>query len=326
MDRDREIWLNARRGMVTASVSSALLGVSPFADALDVYADFVAPKPTSEKDQKLDITHPAFWGKALEQAISGAVANYYHWEIEPGGELLQSKDHPFLGATLDNEINNGTGWGIYEGKTTSIWRSGEWKDDSTPPDFVYVQNQHQLLVTKASYCVTFVLVGGQTPKSFVVEPNPDIHRLLIEFGESFMARVRSMSPPPPTTKSAAALVRLYPGGAYDKSTPVNAETALGMPKEALDWTRDYYEASSLLKMAENQKALALNHIKACLKDKPYGILPEPVDGASMWRWVLEGSRGKVIRPMKGDKNVDSLYPELPSGEAPQPFELSTMKE
>ncbi|HEX6602551.1 MAG TPA: YqaJ viral recombinase family protein, partial [Solirubrobacterales bacterium] len=102
---DREPWLKARRELVTASEVAAILGVDPYRDALAVYRDKVFPDSTGP----LELDDPRFWGQVLERPVLETAANYYGWQFAMSGDLLISRQYPFIGATLDALVNRNDG-------------------------------------------------------------------------------------------------------------------------------------------------------------------------------------------------------------------------
>jgi putative phage-type endonuclease len=275
---DRDAWLAMRGTMLTASDVAAILGEDEHRSALDVYVDKVTPRKGKEI---LGLDDPRFWGNVLEQPVLRAVADFYGWQYRAGGCLLRSRKHPFLGATLDAEIdrNDGIGWIDFEGKTTRIPRG--WDEESGDlPTRVLIQVQAQLLVTGAPCALVFALLQGSRPVRIPVEPDADFHALMVEEGERFMEAVRSLAPPDPDGKPGArkALDRLYPH--EDGST-------VDLPEEALVWTREYQAVSANMRALERRKEQLAQQLKSRIGAATYGLLPEPVGGKSCWRWETE---------------------------------------
>jgi len=274
---DYAAWLHARRGIVTASRSAALLGESPFGDPLSVYADMVAPQPVPEHDD-LALDDPRTWGNVLEEPIARKAADYYHWQIMMGGALLVSRKHPHLGATLDAEIlpEGSDGWLVYEGKTTNAWRARDWDEaNGVPPTHILIQAQHQLLVTQAPGCVLFCLAGGQKPIRVDVEPDAEFHAMLIETVDAFLGRVVDLDPPPATAISGPALKQLHPED--DGST-------VALPADAVEWTRELNAIAEQVKTLDMREKELKNLLRQSIGDAQYGELPEEVAGKARWKW------------------------------------------
>ena len=285
-DADRSSWLSERHKLVTASRVAALLGLSTWQDELGVYVDMVMP-PANEVDEGLD--SPKLWGSVLEDAIAATAARHYGWELSKGGALLVSREHPDLGATLDDEIRppGSPDWLIYEGKTTSAFRSGDWTADGGMPDHIMAQVQTQLLVTRAPAAVVFCLVGGQKPRRVDVQPSEEFFEVILETVAEFMGRVRRLDPPPPGATSKTALTRLYPQDTGEVVT---------LPAEAVEWTRELQELATQAKETKRRDDELRNLLRAAIGSATIGELPEVVGGKSQWRWQVQERAGYVVQP------------------------------
>lgn len=290
----REEWLAARRELITASDFAAIMGEDPYRSALDVFADKTLGRID---DGKLSLDDPRFWGIHLERHILQIVAEHHGWAYQPGGHLLRSRRHPFVGATLDAEVNRGEGWWVYEGKTTRITKG--WDEDTGElPTRVLIQTQAQLLVTGAPGTVVFALLQGSRPCTIVVEPSPKFHAVLVEVADEFRERIRTLDPPKADARSASALSRLHP---RDK-----AAGGVQLSFEAMGWTQEYQQINEQLRALEGRKKELQNMLKQSIGDRVVGVLPEPVNGQRCWRWStqeraaysVEASTIEVLRTLK----------------------------
>ncbi len=274
---ERAKWLSMRRTMLTASDLAAIMGEDEHRSPLDVYVD----KVTIAKDEEvLALDDPRFWGNVLEQPVLRAVAQYHGWKYREGGALLRSRRLPFLGATLDAEVDTGDGvWLDLEGKTTRIPRG--WDEETGElPTRVLIQVQAQLLVTGAARAIVFALLQGSRPVTIYVEPSLDFHAVLAEVGAAFMMQVHHRVAPLPTGKDrdGRALQRLYP--AEDGSV-------VALPADALEWTREYQAIAQQLRGLERRKAHFQQLLKHALGPATYGVLPDAVGGKRCWRWQTQ---------------------------------------
>lgn len=297
MDTDREKWLDMRHQMLTASDVASILGHNPHASALSVYVDKITPR----KDQEvIGLDDPRFWGTVLEQPILTAVARHHGWNYRRGGALLRSRKYPWLGATLDAEVDrhDGRGWVVLEGKTTRVTR--EWDEESQNlPTHILLQAQTQLIVSDAPVDVVFALLLGSRPCQVVVEPMNELHALIVEESQAFMERVRSMDPPDPDHREATkrALERLH--GDDDGSS-------VALPAPAVEWARELIELSRASKEIEKRRDEITNLLRASIGSATYGVLSEPVDGKECFSWktqerseyVVKASKSRVLRAIK----------------------------
>lgn len=293
---DRAKWLDARRQLLTASDVAAVMGEDDYRSPLAVYAE----KLGESEDLELTPEDAAWWGQRLEQPILLAVADHYGWTYQAGGELLRSRKHPHLGATLDAEIQRapGAAWEVLEGKTTRM--PAGWNEDSGElPTRVLIQVQSQLLVTGAPLAVVFALLQGSRPVRIEVHPSPEFHQVIVEESERFMTRVRDLDAPAPDHRESSrqALFRLH---------PKDSGAGIYLPADAADWTAEIQAINAQVKELEKRKAELSNLLRAAIGSATYGLLPGEVEGQRAWKLGLEerpehvvsASSGRVLRAIK----------------------------
>src|SRR5687767_8539180 len=98
----RERWLAERRELLTASDVAAVLGVDPRRSPLSVYA---------EKRGLLEVAETPWmrWGRRVEGAIAEAYADETGRPVRDLGlEIQRHPDVPWLGATLDRQVLEGS--------------------------------------------------------------------------------------------------------------------------------------------------------------------------------------------------------------------------
>lgn len=284
-DDDRKAWLAVRRSMITASDFAAILGEDPHRSALDVYADKLTER---REPEVIGIDDPRFWGTELEQPVLRAAARFYGWEYQRCGWLLRSRKHPFIGATLDGEIDrhDGLGWIPNECKNSEIHRA--WNEEKQAcPTHVLIQCQVQLLVTGAPVDQCFALLSRYRPVRIEIEAVAEFHGVLVEVGQEFMERLAKLDPPPPTANSDRALAMLFPH---------EDGTAVTLPPEAVEWTRELQEIGGQMKTLEGRDAELRNMLKLCIGASTWGVLPEPVGDKRCWRWLTQERKGFTVAP------------------------------
>lgn len=306
--KDRAKWLELRKAMVTASDFAALLGEDPHRSSLDVYADKVLP-PNNEE---LKIDSPMFWGLALEQTVLSKAAEYYGWEYREGGALLASRKYPFIGATLDAEIDrkDGRGWIVNECKNTEIHRN--WDEEKQDcPVHVLIQCQSQLFVTGAPMDLCFALLSRYRPVRIEIEPNLEFHSILVDVAQEFLDRVKRLDPPPASARSGEALKRMFP---HEDGTMVT------LPPEAVEWSRELVRIDQEFEALKGRREELRNLIRQQIGQSTFGLLTEPVEGKRAWRWLtstrsahmVEASTSRTLIALK-----DATYPKGWAGGAPR---------
>lgn len=160
----REEWLFERSRHLQASDAPVILGLSPWKSAAELYDEKLGIFPAEDISGKPYIQY----GIKMEPVVREAFlidcpffsVEYHQYDI------LSSKKHPWMGATLDGEltVTKPNPWnlpvgtkGIYEGKTGGWTRSEHlygWDGTTTYiPQHYYPQGLHQLLVTGWSFVV-----------------------------------------------------------------------------------------------------------------------------------------------------------------------------
>lgn len=146
-------WLKGRMNGIGGSDASAVVGMNPYKSNIDLFEEKIGrviPKDISDKPCVI-------YGKKAEEYIRELFKlDYPEYQVEHHEfRILQSKDHPFMQASLDGELTDREGRkGILEIKTTNILQSMQfekWKDRI--PDNYYIQVLHYLLVTGWQFVV-----------------------------------------------------------------------------------------------------------------------------------------------------------------------------
>lgn len=273
----QEEWLEARRTGIGGSDAAVVLGISPFKKPLQLWAE-----KCNLLGDDVEQTEPIKWGKLLEPVIAEewgrengrALADLGRWTV------LRSRSAPFMLATLDRVILDGSG--VLEAKNTNAFRIDDWEAEE-PPTIYAVQVQQQLAVTGYDWGVLVALVGGQKLRWFVIERNQSFIDMMLEEEADFWRMVERQEQPPvdDSKLTETALQRLY-------KTEVEAKTVeLGMA--ALDWDREREEAVAMIREGERRKRLIDNLIRASMGDAEVGVLPN----GGRYTWRTENCRESV---------------------------------
>lgn len=203
---DRSAWLAARRIGIGASEAPSLFGLG-FRSALEVYSEKLGLGEEREDTPELR------WGRKLEALILDEFAAETGRRVAHGGQLLQSREWPWMLCTLDAEqvCPKRPDPGLVEAKATR-WLAGEWSEGE-PPRRVWIQVQQQLAVTGRAWgSVAVLLFGSRFLWCDVERDDAFIRDVLVPAGEEFWKRVQERRPVPPDGSESAkrALRELYP--------------------------------------------------------------------------------------------------------------------
>lgn len=225
---DRPGWLKVRQQGIGGSDVGAILGLSKFRSALDVYLDKTTEVEESEE------TAAQHWGNRLEGVVADEFAERTGLGVQVCESMYAHDDYPFVIGNPDRWIMDafdpGAVEGILEIKTS---RMDQWWADGIPDEYA-CQVQHYLAVTGMDYAYLAVLLHGREYQHYRIARDDAMITNLLLVEEAFWERVVSRTPPDPDDSLAAAeaLKRLYPEGAGVVELGADTENLLHDLKDA----------------------------------------------------------------------------------------------
>lgn len=253
----RPEWLAMRRMGIGGSDAAAVCGLDPYRSTFELWLDKTGL--FSDDDRAGEA---AQWGNLLEPVIADEVARREALQVIHLGWMLGHPEHHFMLADLDRVlIDPDDITAVLEIKTTSPFRTEEWRDRVPIPAMCQVQ--HYLGVTGLPYALVAVLIGGQRLLIHRVERDDDLIGTLIEREAAFWQLVTDREPPEPDGSKAttALLGRLYDVDAdavtvIDRSVVEPTLAALRFARERQDAAEtDRREAENRLKILMGGAAL-----------------------------------------------------------------------
>lgn len=237
---------------IGASEISAIAGLNPYMTALDVYCRKLGLVEDSHSTQT-DI------GEALEEPIAQLAAKRLGVTLAPG-ETVRHPEHEWLLATPDRfVIVDGKRVANFEVKNVGFRVAHHWLDEEDGiPDYVRSQVEWQCLATGLPRCYVVALLGGRDLRTYHINSDPEIAKGLVAIGQRFWFKhVIAQVPPEPgrTEADARALGRMFP---RDNGSLLPATS------EAEKWVAQLREAKASLKVTEEHKTEAENHLKALI--------------------------------------------------------------
>lgn len=250
-------WLEYRKLGIGGSDASVVCGISRYKSPVELWLDKTGQLPPQEAGEA------AYWGTQLEPFVRAEFTKRTGIEVSRRSELLQSEEHFFMLANLDGvcEVPD-YGTCIFEAKTASAYKAGEW-DDAIPDEY-QLQIQHYMAVTgyKAAYIA--VLIGGNTFRWKFVERDEELISMLIDLEADFWKHVQDCTPPPLDGSDASAkfLAQRFPS-----STP---KSQITLPDAAADLLSQYDDACEELEIVTERKQRAENLLKEMLGENEVG--------------------------------------------------------
>jgi putative phage-type endonuclease len=197
VEPDTPAWEEERRLSVGASEAAAVLGLSPYTTALDVY------KQKQGIDKHFDPVL-SFIGHQSEAIIHAWVERFSGVDVElMPGFMARSAGHPFVHASFDRvSVMPFTTWQF---KTAHHYAGHHW-DEGIPVD-IRVQVQTEMLVAGTDRAAVVVWIGGREFRLFW-EPRDEkfIQEQLIPQLTVFWDNTRQGVPPKPANLAEVATV------------------------------------------------------------------------------------------------------------------------
>lgn len=259
-----EDWLEYRRSGIGGSDVAVVCGISRYKSPVELWLDKTGQLPHDEAGEF------AYWGQQLESLVKAEFTKRTGIEITPVNQILQSEENPFMLANLDGVCEHPDyGKCIFEAKTASAYKLGEWENDKMPDEYM-LQLQHYMAVTGLRGAYVAVLIGGNTFKWKFVERDDELIAMLIRLELDFWECVRSNTPPPLDGSEASAK---FLSERFPDSVP---KSTIALPEEAADLIKQYDDLSEKIEHYSELKQQAENLMKQMLGDNEIGTVGDRV--------------------------------------------------
>lgn len=261
-----EDWLEYRKVGIGGSDASVVCGISRYKSPVELWMEKTGQLIPQE------VGEAAYWGNQLESLVREEFTKRTGIEVSKPSVILQSEEHSFMLANLDGTCEHPIhGTCIFEAKTASAYKAGEWEDSI--PDEYMIQIHHYMAVTGYTGAYIAVLIGGNTFRWKFVERDEELITMLISLESDFWAHIQSETPPPLDGSDASAkfLAERFPS-----SVP---KSQIALPDEAADLLLQYEEACEQIKAVTEQKQRAENLLKQMMGDYEVGT-----SGGSVITW------------------------------------------
>jgi putative phage-type endonuclease len=217
---NRNEFLEARQSGLGGSDIGAVLSLSPYKSALDVYFDKVEPKLEQEHQEHF------YWGHALEQPIAERFTKEHpDFKLLRDVPIARHPKHEWMLANVDGMFVDDQGkLGILEIKTVNAFASYSWGFENTDqvPLSYAAQVAHYMAVMNVDYAIIAALFGGSQYKEYRIERDSEIESVLIHEGGLFWHN-HVIPRIPPEPKTADDVARLFK---HDLGTILEADDNL----------------------------------------------------------------------------------------------------
>ena len=187
MSTQHAIWLRQRQKGIGGSDAPAILGISPWATRLDVYRDkteLVADSIERENPHKSEQAMRFWRGQNLEPLIAELFALETGWDVViPDAPIVRG----IFRGNADRLVYVDEKWIPLELKSTTAYNASEWGPSGTDevPDHVLCQVAHYMLLLDAPFSFVAVLIGGMEYRSYRIEHNARLDKIITEEGAAF---------------------------------------------------------------------------------------------------------------------------------------------
>ena len=251
-------WLEYRKTGIGGSDASVVCGISRYKSPVELWMEKTGQLPPQEAGEA------AYWGTMLESVVREEFTKRTGIEVGKPSVILQSEEYPFMLANVDGVCEHPElGTCIFEAKTASAYKAGEWED--TIPDEYMCQVQHYMAVTGYQGAYIAVLIGGNTFRWKFVERDEELISMLLELELAFWNHVQDCTPPPLDGSDAS---NKFLSERFPSSTPSSHIT---LPDTAADLLAQYDEACEELEIVTEKKQRAENLLKEMMGSNEVGV-------------------------------------------------------
>jgi putative phage-type endonuclease len=295
---DTPAWEEERRNSIGASEVAAILGLSPYNTAGDVYRSKLGI------DKHFDPVL-SYIGHASESIVDGWITRFSGLDLDPKpGFMARSVEWPWLHASFDR---------VHEHpmipiqiKTASAWANHEW--DEGVPTGIQVQVMTELAVSGAPRGLVVVWIGGREFRHYwLARDDRFIHDYLIPTTRDFWdANVRAKVDPPPMSldevnalPTEAAEVELSESAfeTLERITVLNSDiTAQDEERKALKVALAQYTGTADTLTYQGRKVATWRQQKGRVGFDKAGLAAEHPD--ILAKFTVQGEPFRVLRTTK----------------------------
>lgn len=289
-------WLALRRTGIGGSDVGALLGMSKYTSAYELYLDKRGELPVIPRPEALD--RAARWGHLHEPLLAQEFSRRHGVKTRRIG-LIRHVTEPWMLANLDRQVHGcPDGPCLLEIKNRSAYKAGDWGESGDPdgvPDQEALQTLHYISVTGYSHAHVAVLINGNDDRNYRVNRDDDLIADIVAMERAFWQRVQDGDPPPVDgSESATNLLGALWAGSENSAITLS-------PGEAGDLIASRREIKAGIEALNEDLCLVENQLRNLLGDAEAAVL----DGEPVITWKRNGTfsakRFKAEHPDLADK-------------------------
>lgn len=220
-------WLEYRRKGIGGSDVAALMGLSPFSTARDLYYDKTGIKPAIDSESNWVAKEV---GHLLENLVARIFSRKTGLRVYQVKKMFSHPDYPFMLSDIDYFVEMPEGdTGILECKTTNYNAQDKWADGTVPVNYE-LQGRHYMAVMNVN-TVFFACLYGNNENEFIyrhMERDLDYEADLIAQEKYFWEEYVVAGTEPPYTENSDLVlesIRRHYGNADTSASAVKIDTA-----------------------------------------------------------------------------------------------------
>lgn len=264
-------FLTQRKKGIGGSDIAAIIGVSKFKTALEVYLSKTTDQPEQQGEH-------LYWGHALENPIIDRFIRDTGANVIRQPEMRRHPDYEWAIANADALITNSdTIEAILEIKTSSAFKSREWGADDTdevPIEYI-AQVQWYMWIYNLQEAYIAALIGGNQYRQYHITRDDELIAMLAEKAQAFWQN-HVIPRIPPNPQDGADAQKLYPSD--------NGDTA-----EADSDTLTAYAELRELKAQEKELKAQIAAKEDLLKIKIGSYSAMQTNGNTLFTWKAQSS-------------------------------------
>lgn len=192
-----------RKTYIGSSDASAIVGVSPFKTAFQLYQEKIGAfvEGIDEQKEKIFARGKKFEPIILEMLVEELVSRGHEVEVIDRNERKRDPELPFLASESDAVLRIDGEIVSAEAKSVNGFAAKLWGEQETDDFPIYYQCQtlHDLMVKARKKCVVAALIGTDDLRIYWIERDDELIAGIRQKEIEFWDRVQRRDPPEPTT-------------------------------------------------------------------------------------------------------------------------------
>jgi len=284
-------WLEERKKGIGGSDAAAIIGLSRYKSALQVYLEKIGELGPQDDNSAM------YWGRKLEAIVAEEYSTRTGNRIQTCDPVVSTRADWFR-CNPDRIIlaKGERRLGVLECKTASEYVKSEW-DDHVPEEYL-IQLMHNVGVCGAGWGALAVLIGGQDFRVFEFERDEELIEIIFRKEKDFWENhVLARVPPAPTGASLDVLAKMYP---KDNGKLIPIDNEIGR------YIKSWLECRDTIKELEAQKDESAAQIQAVMGEAQKGIYQD--DDGSIYGVSWTHVQGRMSFDVKAfEKDHPDLY-------------------